>query len=161
MAEFTKFDEYNLFVNDTARFSERRQTISNIHVTINSLLLTVIGLLIKDAGGCDVWSLLLPLPMITAGIFVSWWWCQLIHKYKTLINLRIDTLHKMENEIPGLVKMYHIEDRLYPRDENGMLIPKKGLNFSDLESRLPILFIILYCLFGVGSLLAIIYKMVC
>ena len=38
MAEFDKFEEYKLFVDDTARFTERRQTVSNIYVGVNSLL---------------------------------------------------------------------------------------------------------------------------
>ena len=38
MSEFNKFEEYKLFVEDTARLSDRRQTISNIYVTVNSIL---------------------------------------------------------------------------------------------------------------------------
>ena len=67
MAEFDKFEEYKLFVDDTARFTERRQTVSNIYVAVNSLLLAAIGLLIKDLGARCLWTLLLPLPLIAAG----------------------------------------------------------------------------------------------
>ena len=154
MAEFDKFEEYKLFVEDTARFSERRQTISNIYVAVNSLLLAAIGLLIKDLGARGGWTLLLPLPLVAAGIVISLWWAQLIRKYKLLVGLRIDTLREME-ELPEMaesVKMYHVEDRLYPRDAEGKMIPGQGLNFSDLEVRLPWLFLVLYSLFGVGLL---------
>lgn len=161
MAEFNKFEEYKLFVGDTARFTERRQTVSNIYVAVNSLLLAAIGLLIKDLGVRYLWTLLLPLPLITAGIAVSLWWRQLIRKYKKLVGLRIDTLHKMEEMMPESVKMYHIEDKLYPRDEDGKMIPGKGLNFSDLEARLPMLFVMLYCIFGFGSLTALIVRVFC
>lgn len=154
MAEFDKFEEYKLFVEDTARFSERRQTISNIYVAVNSLLLAAIGLLIKDLGARGVWTMLLPLPLVAAGIAVSLWWAQLIRKYKLLVGLRIDTLRGMEElaEMAESVKMYHVEDRLYPRDAEGKVIPGQGLNFSDLEVRLPWLFLALYSLFGVGLL---------
>jgi len=154
MAEFNKFEEYKLFVEDAARFSERRQTISNIYVAVNSILLAAIGLLIKDLGANDAWVLLLPLPLIVAGIAVSWWWYQLIDKYKKLVGLRIDTLRKMEEqpEMAGSVKMYHVEDKLYPRDAEGKMIPGKALNFSDLEVRLPSLFLVLYSLLGVSLL---------
>jgi hypothetical protein len=154
VAEFDKFEEYKLFVEDTARFSERRQTISNIYVAVNSLLLAAIGLLIKDLGARGVWTMLLPLPLVAAGIAVSLWWAQLIRKYKLLVGLRIDTLRGMEElaEMAESVKMYHVEDRLYPRDAEGKVIPGQGLNFSDLEVRLPWLFLALYSLFGVGLL---------
>ena len=156
MAEFEKFEEYKLFVDDTARLSERRQTVSNIYVAVNTLLLATIGLLIKDLGARGLWTLLLPLPLITAGIAVSLWWRQLIRKYKELVGLRINTLREMEDEMPESAKMYHVEDKLYPRDEDGKMIPGKGLNFSDLEVRLPMLFVVLYCIFGVGSLTALV-----
>ena len=155
MAEFNKFEEYKLFVEDTARFSERRQTISNTYVAVNSLLLAAIGLLIKDLGARGVWTLLLPLPLVVAGIAVSLWWRQLIRKYKALVGLRIDTLRAMEDEMPGSVKMYHVEDQLYPRDAEGKRVPGQGLNFSDLEARLPWLFLVLYGLCGLGLLVAL------
>lgn len=146
-----KFEEYKLFVEDCARFTERRQTISNTYLTVNSLLLAAIGLLIKDVGARGIWLLL---PLVAAGIAVSLWWRQLIHKYKALVGLRIDTLREME-ELPEMaesVKMYHVEDKLYPRDAEGKMIPGEGLNISDLEVRLPWLFLVLYSLFGIGLL---------
>jgi len=150
MPEFSKFEEYKLFVEDTGRFSERRQTISNIYVAVNSLLLIAVGLLVKGSASRGAWILLLPLPLLVAGIFVCLWWRQLIRKYKQLVGLRIDTLRHIENDMPDSVRMYHVEDTLYPRDEKGRMIPVKGLNFSDLEVRLPWLFLILYAIFGAG-----------
>jgi hypothetical protein len=41
-------EEYNLYVEDTSRLSDRRQMISNIYTTVNSILLVAVGLLIKD-----------------------------------------------------------------------------------------------------------------
>lgn len=162
MSEVNTFEEYKLFVEDTARFTDRRQTISNIFVAVNSLLLAATGLLIKDLGARGIWALFLPLPLVVAGIFVSLWWRQLIRKYKLLVGLRIDTLRGMEEqpEMDGSVKMYHVEDELYPRDEKGNMIPGQGLNFSDLEVRLPWLFLVLYTLFGIGLLTVLAVRVV-
>ena len=99
--------------------------------------------------------------MIAAGIAVSLWWRQLIRKYKKLVGLRIDTLRKMEDDIPESVKMYHVEDTLYPRDEDGKMIPGEGLNFSDLEARLPMLFVALYGIFGVAALVVLAIRLYC
>ncbi len=161
MAEFEKFEEYKLIVDDTARLSERRQTVSNIYVAVNSLLLAAIGLLIKELGVRGLWTLLLPLPLITAGIAVCLWWRQLIRKYKKLVGLRIDMLREIEDDMPVSTKMYHAEDRLYPRNEDGRMISGKGLNFSDLEARLPMLFVVLYCIFGIGSITALVLRAYC
>jgi len=150
MSEFSSFEEYRMLLQDAARFTDRRQTTSNMYVAVNSLLLTAIGVLVKDLSARGSWSLLLPLPLVAAGIAVCLWWTQLIRKYKLLVGLRIDALREMEStpEMLGSVKIFHREDALYPRDETGNMIPGEGLSFSDLEARLPQLFICLYCLSG-------------
>ena len=150
MSDVDKFEEYKLFVDDAARFTDRRQTVANIFITVNSILLVAIGLIIKDLGVRGAWILLMTVPLVIAGIFVSLWWRQIIRKYKDLVGLRINTLREMEElpEMAGSVKMYHREDTLYPRDEEGNMIPGEGLNFSDREAMLPNLFIALYALYG-------------
>ena len=152
MTDPIKFDEYKMFIEDTARFTERRQNASNLYVTIHSLLLTAIVFVIKDLGANKASILMLLAPIVIAGIFVSIWWGQLIEKYKALVGLRIDTLREMENDerLVGIAKMYHTEDRLYPRDKDGKTIqlPGKFSSFSDLENRLPMLFIALYLVVG-------------
>jgi len=40
-------------------------------------------------------------------------------------------------------------------DVEGKMVPGQGLNFSDLEARLPWLFLALYGLFGTGLLVAL------
>jgi hypothetical protein len=57
-------------------------------------------------------------------------------------------------ELAGCHQMYHVEDELYPRDENGELIEGRGLNVSDLECRLPEVFILLYVVFAAGIVIA-------
>ncbi len=155
MPEFNKLEEYKLFVEDTARFSERRQTISNIYVGVNSLLLLAIGLWATNLGGRSMLALLLPLPLVAAGISVCIWWRQLIGKYKKLVGFRIDRLREMEDQMPDSAKMYQAEDEIYPRDSGGKMIPGEGLNFADLEKRLPWLFMALYAIFGAGLLLVL------
>ena len=114
MADSTKFEEYKMFIEDTARFTERRQDASNLYVTINSLILTAIVFVVKDLGANPLSRLLLLLPVITAGIFVSLWWRQLIIKYKELVGFRINMLRKMEEkeDLKETEKMYHAEDEL-------------------------------------------------
>lgn len=153
MKEIDEFEEYKFFVDDTSRFSERRQTISNIYMAVNSLLLAAIGLLIKDLTIQSSWNWILSIPLIIAGIAVSKWWSQLIIGYKKLIAFRIKVLRNMEDKMPNSVKMYHQEDALYPLDENGDPIPGEGLNLSDIEGKLPNLFVALYCFFGVALFL--------
>ncbi|MDD4653663.1 MAG: hypothetical protein PHQ34_15685 [Methanothrix sp.] len=151
-----KFEEYSLFIEDTARLSERRQTVSNTYVAVNSLLLVAIGLLIKDLGATGVWRLLLPVPLIVSGIIISRRWSELLSNYKKLIGFRINVLRDMEKKMSGIENMYHREDLLYPRDGSGRSHSIGGLNFSDKEQALPKIFILLYYLFGLGITVALV-----
>jgi hypothetical protein len=92
------------------------------------------------------------------GIAVCSFWQQLVFKYKLLIRLRFRELRRME-DLPGMEgceRMYHLEDELYPVDENGEAIQGQGLNLSDLERRLPQLFMALYGISGVGMLIGLV-----
>jgi hypothetical protein len=165
MSTLDKFEEYKLFIEDTARFSERRQKVGSTYVAVNSIILSAIAFLVKDSGFTGQWQLLVVLPLLVAGMTICLSWRQLILNYKKLVNLRIGRLRAMEElrEMEGSSKMYHAEDELYPRDDEGELEPGKGLNFSikglnfsDLEQQLPWVFLALYCIFLVGVVVLII-----
>ena len=121
MSEFDKFEEYKLFVEDTARFSERRQKVGSTYVAVNSIILSAIAFLVKDSGFTGRWQLLVVLPLLVAGMSICLSWRQLILNYKKLVNLRIDRLRAMEElpEMEGSSKIYHAEDELYPRSGQG------------------------------------------
>jgi hypothetical protein len=158
-SKVNKFEEYSLFIEDTARLSERRQTVSNTYVAVNSLLLVAIGLLVKDLGATGVWRLLLPVPLIVSGIIISRRWSELLSNYKKLVGFRIIVLKEMEKKMSGIENMYHREDLLYPRDKSGGSHSIGGLNFSDKEQALPKIFILLYYLFGLGLIAALIVEL--
>ena len=158
-----KFNEYKMFVDDTARFTDRRQNVSNLYVTVNSLILTAIAFLVKDANLQQIWVLFFSIPLIVAGHYVSSWWKQLLNKYKLLNRLRFDILWEMEedDELNGIKQVYHREsEELYPRDEQGNIIDGKGLNFSDLENKLPDLFIKLYIYAAVAVFITFVIQLV-
>lgn len=157
-----KFNEYKTIVEDTARFTDRRQNASNLYVTVNSLLLTAIAFIVKDANLKQIWILFFSIPLVVAGIYVSSWWKQLLDKYKKLNKVRFDILWEMEekDELEGIEKIYHREDELYPRDEHGNIIQGEGLNFSDLENKLPTLFITLYIIALIGVAITFIISLI-
>ena len=150
---------YMHFIEDTARFSERRQTINNIYISVNAIILSATALLVKDAGFSPLWRALVVMVILGVGIFICLQWIRMIKKYKLLIDFRIRHLKILEDraEIKDLYQMYNQENELYPVDEYGNEIKGEGLNFSDLEVWLPITFIIAYSLFLVGFLAFVIF----
>jgi hypothetical protein len=150
------FEEYSLFIEDTARLSDRRQTASNTYVAVNSLFLLAIGILIKDSGATGVWRLLLPVPLIISGILISKSWREILSNYKIYIGFRISVLREMEKKMSGIEKMFHREDALYTLDPSYNRPSIGGVSFSKREDALPNIFILLYYLFGLGIIIALI-----
>lgn len=151
---FNKFEEYKLFVEDTARFSERRQSVNNSYVTINSIILTALAFLVKDAGFDRPWQAFAVIPVSLAGAVICWRWVMIINNYKKLVGFRIDQLRIMESD-PGMAgchRMYHKEDVLYPGDAGEKTTTHKALSFSEKEKFLPYIFAALYVTLAISLL---------
>jgi hypothetical protein len=137
------FDEYRLFVEDTARFFDRRQAFSNVMVAMNGLLVAGIYVIVKDVGPRTLPRLIGMVPLLGAGLAASCVWWKVLSRYDDIIRARNGFLKKIECEVGK-------------NDTNGMHLmlakfhppggPKQG--FTALEKGLPLIFI------GVYSLLA-------
>lgn len=139
------WEEYQLFVDDTQRATERRQAVNNIYLSVNSLLLGAVALLVQ-LGGLDK-PLFLPIVILiaVAGLFICGDWRRLIKSYRAYLNLRFDILRGMEDGFDNSVQMYHKE-----ASKLGYSDPHHG--FYKIEINLPIMFGVLYV---VGALILI------
>ena len=147
-----KFAEYKLFVEDTARFSERRQQVTNTYITVNGAIVAFITFLIVDVRLTNWWLYAAMLPILVAGIAACYFWYRLLITYKALIGFRFEQLEALEQDdsLSDSIKMYTLEaDRFYRNAD-----PKLKIGFSRIEVRLPWLFMILYILMGVGLAVA-------
>ena len=144
MSAYSKFEEYKMLVEDTARITDRRKAESNLFTTINSIFLTAVAILLKDSN-LQSWSITAgSIVIVAAGITISRTWENMIDNYRKLSKLRFQVLWEMEeNDLPDSVKIYHREQALYPRDEEGKQVVTKGV-FADTEKRLPRVFMSLY-----------------
>lgn len=145
-------EEYKLLVEDTARLSERRQSVTNTYITVNGGLVGLISFLAKDSGLNDWGLVLFMLPLLALGVIICWYWQQLLGRYKKLVALRFDILRELETRMAHSVRTYHLEDKLYPRDIQGDTIATTSLNISDREINLPRLFRWVYIVLGLVML---------
>lgn len=152
MAQFDKFEEYKFLIEDTAKMTDRRQNISNLYTTVNSILLAAIAVLFTETS-LNAWSNTLGGILVScAGIAISLSWKNSIVQYQKLLRLRFDVLWEIEEdpELASSAKIYHREsDELYPRDEKQQKFREKGL-FAQVEKQLPMIFIGLYAVLGLG-----------
>ncbi|MFX0199649.1 MAG: hypothetical protein ACFFCW_26295 [Candidatus Hodarchaeota archaeon] len=151
-------EEYKLFVEDTARYSDSRHKVNTNYLAINSLLLTAVAFLAKDAGFVPLWKAMIIILMLIVGVFVCVLWNAIISNYKMLIAWRMNKLREIEEkpEMENSVKWYHAEDEVYPREES-LLKFKQIQRVRDLEHLLPKVFILVYSVFFVGFLTVILF----
>ncbi len=152
------FEQYKLLVEDTARLSDRRQTVSNIYLSANALLASGIALLAVQSPNTELPLSPLYLILLIVGggiIFCREWWL-LIQTYSELVKLRIDLLKELEgrDEFDTLIKIYHREDELYDPKIRQEQKRKPLFGFSRIERRLPILFSGLYVLTLLGVIVS-------
>jgi len=138
-----KLEEYRIFIEDTSRYSDRRQTVTNIYVGVNTILLTAIALLLAngDAGsatGPPYPSVPCVLVLVSAaGVAASSVWLFLVHRYERIIAARLRELKNIEQDLAGSHQMYRRMDEAFCG---------KVPSFSKPEKVLPIVFIVLHCL---------------
>ncbi len=145
-----KFEEYRLFIEDTARLTERRQQVTNTYIAVHSALLGLLTFLAERTWTGPWIQTVLLFPLIAAGIAASRYWLALIETYRTLIDFRFEQLEAMERSeaLQGVHGMYTKEAERFFRHAP----PQQRLGFSRIEKQLPRLFLGLYVLYGVAAL---------
>ena len=136
------FAEYRLFVEDTARFSDRRQAFSNVMVAVNALLATGIFIGLKDLDPHVLCRLVILVPLLGAGLAAACLWQKLFSEYEDMIGARTDFLKQIECKAGKDCRdgMHLFLEKLFYPPEG----PRRG--FTRLEKWLPWIFIDLYCL---------------
>jgi hypothetical protein len=141
-----KIEEYRFFAERTLHLSDRRQTATQIYLTVNAALFTVLAFLAKDLG-IHGWSLVIAtLPLFLVGIVACSIWHRLITQYKPLIGWHYEQLREIENSMPESQHIFQKEWEKFYQLRQG----KEKFGFSIVEVWLPRLFLALYALYGIG-----------
>ena len=134
------FQQYKLFVESVNYTSELKLKIHTFFLTINTALITAIGLGFSSQKEIDpsVWHLLLPL----AGILLSiiWWGIVYSYKQRNIIKLRI--IHCLEEQLP--LSLYKTEWHLMGENHSS---PLKKFLFS-IDLLIPLVFLVCYLMFA-------------
>ena len=140
MSDYSRYDEYKMLLEDTARFTDRRQNASTLYTSVNSIFLAALSLIIKDIDIVEKYVIFASVVVIFAGIASCVSWTTYIQSYKKLIAFRFKVLKEIE-QTSGMqesIKIYAREDEFYYSQDEG-----KGL-FTKTEQNLPLIFMVLY-----------------
>ena len=148
MSDYSRYDEYKMLIEDTARFTDRRQNASTLYTSVNSIFLAALSIIISDLDALPLYTIFAALVVIGAGIMTSLSWRDYILSYRKLTRLRFEVLKEIEQDIEmaDSVKIYECEEKFYKNDED------KGL-FTRIEQKLPETFIIIY---GIAFIMVVI-----
>jgi hypothetical protein len=135
------FEQYQLFVEETARISDRRHSTNNLFLSVNSVLLGAVALLLQQsAGKSDTATLVffLALLLVLAGAILCVSWRRLLLSYGTRLRERFLYLHQLEQQYPSL---------LLPAFSGR----PRQLSFSRMEAGIPLVFLVTYFLAVAGA----------
>jgi hypothetical protein len=128
-------EQYKLFVKMADKVSDRRQLANTYFLTVNSLLVTIYGIL---AGSTAVvhqklWQYCVP----AAGLLLSITWARLIQSYRELNSGKFKVIHLLEARLPA--SMYKAEWGFLEEGSGAKYLP-----FTHVARYVPWVFSALY-----------------
>lgn len=139
------FEQYKLYVESAEKTSDRRQHANNYFITINTALISFIGLSFQIKLLENLSWIKLVLALVGIIICVIFW--HLIRSYKQLNSGKFDVIHEIEKHLP--LALYKYEWKILGEGKDN----KKYYPFSHIELCIPWVFGIIYALLGLYFLL--------
>lgn len=110
------------------RVSERRVTVNNLFITLNSVILALSAIIPKKS---DV-------SIAIVGIIISFLWITTITSYKNLNSAKFKVINELEKQLP--TQPFNYEWFLVGEGQD----KKKYKKLTQIEKNIPIIFIIIY-----------------
>lgn len=134
------FEQYKLYVESIEKTSDRRQHANNYFITINTALISLIGLSFQIKIFENLSFVKSILALVGIIVCIVFWY--LIRSYKQLNTGKFAVVHKIEEHLP--LALYKYEWEVLGKGEDN----KKYYPFSHIELIIPWVFGIIYALLG-------------
>lgn len=149
-------EQYKAYLQTSEDLVARRQSVSNFYISVNSALVSVLSAIIAvlSAIGSE-YSLLITIIsgfiISILGIVLCLNWKRIVFSYGQLNAAKMKVIAAIEKQLP--FDIYDIEWRV----QTDKLGKNKYVSFTNIEKRIPMLFIALYTIvFIVATILTII-----
>ena len=129
-------DQWKLYVGMADRISSRRGLTNTFFLTLNTAVVTVIGVVGKESSGVSRWLLVFPL-LVVLGECVSWWW--LVRSYRQLNTAKFKVVGALEERLPA--SPYWCAEWVALGEGRDW---RKYLPLTHLEQWIPVLFGLIY-----------------
>ena len=135
------FEQYKLYVESVEKTSDRRQHANNYFITINTALISLIGLSFQIKFFENLAGIKLILAFVGIIICVIFWY--LIRAYRQLNTGKFAVIHKIEESLPLALYRYEWGVLGEGKDE------KRYYPFSHIELLIPWIFGFIYFALGI------------
>lgn len=110
------------------RVSERRVTVNNLFITLNSIILSLSVIIPKKS----------EISIAIVGVIISLIWITNINSYKNLNSAKFEVINELEKQLP--TQPFNYEWFLVGKGQD----KKKYKKLTQIEKSIPIIFIIIY-----------------
>ena len=133
--------QYQLYVENMEKISDRRQNANNYFITINTVLISFIGVLFQTKIFESITWIKSLVALVGIIICVVFWF--LLRSYKQLNTGKFKVIHEIEKKLP--INLYDYEWKILGEGKKmGLYFP-----FSHIEMVIPWVFGIVYLVLGI------------
>lgn len=93
-------DQYKLYVDTMEKAVARRQGINGFYLTANSILITAMGVMVKQSLE-NIGTLVIVLPLAIAGILICVNWRSILENHRQLNAAKFEVIHRLERQLPA------------------------------------------------------------
>lgn len=133
--------QYHLYVENVEKISDRRQNANNYFITINTVLISFIGVLFQAKLFETIPWIKSLIALVGIIICVVFWF--LLRSYRQLNTGKFKVIHEIERKLP--VSIYDYEWKILGEGKNRKLY----FPFSHIEMIIPWIFGIVYVILGI------------
>ena len=157
-----KFEIYRMAVEMADRVSSRRMVANGFFLSVHTALVTVVGFTYEKVA-TDQKSVLIIIAMM--GFLLAWTWFFAIRSYRRLNRAKFNVINKLEkdlatqyftNEWAELTKTTEDDLELKSFRDRWLKFKDRYTTLTNIESVVPIVFVIIYVVILVGAFLGIV-----
>ena len=157
-----KLEIYQMAVEMADRVSSRRMVANGFFLSVHTALVTVVGFTYEKVA-TDQKSVLIIIAMM--GFLLAWTWFFAIRSYRRLNRAKFNVINKLEkdlatqyftNEWAELTKTTEDDLELKSFRDRWLKFKDRYTTLTNIESVVPIVFVIIYVVILVGAFLGIV-----
>lgn len=142
-------EQYKTYLNTSEALVTRRQGVSNFYMTVNTAIVSIASIIIALGADLTI-KLLIILFIALVGIIPCVSWFQILESYGRLNSSKMKVLSIIEKKLPA--SLFEPEAQIM----SDKLHTKKYKSFTNIEKTIPLIFLILYSVIIISSIIVLI-----